>query len=413
MKFPNPTRRLSRWILTGLGLGLAVGVQADVLIGTNDERFVGTIIEQTPEAVVFESELGGRLTVPRGKIREISLTAPAPSWKPPGVGHDGFDWVQLKSGEWLRGWLQYVQDRDVEFDSDELDEMTLNLKNVRTIIPAKPMYAKFENRAPVQGQIVVSNEMVYVTGAEPVQLPRTELLGITPSGGKTGMRHWSGKFAVGLNIRSGNTDSTDMNLSGELSRRTPNTDMELEYLGNFADVNGVQSENNQRINAAYDIRLDRHWFVRPLLVEYFYDPLANIKARYTAGAGAGYYIYDEDTLTWKLLVGPGFQYTQFKNVETNQATSSSTPVALFNSYYKNEITKRLDVILSYQGMLTSQTAGLYNHHAVTEFDFEIKRHLDLEISFIWDYLLNPQQEANGNIPNKSDLRLTLGLGLRF
>ena len=50
---------------------------------------------------------------------------------PPAVGHDDADWVQLKSGEWLRGQLKYIQDKDVEFDSDELDEQTLKLKNVR------------------------------------------------------------------------------------------------------------------------------------------------------------------------------------------------------------------------------------------------------------------------------------------
>ncbi len=39
--------------------------------------------------------------------------------------------------------------------------------------------------------------------------------------------------------------------------------------------------------------------------------------------------------------------------------------------------------------------------------------LDLNISFVWDYLQNPQTKANGTVPQQSDLRLTLGVGVKF
>ena len=99
--------------------------RADVLVCTNGERFVGTVIEETTN-VVFNSEFGGRLVIPQTKIREdqrtpsgavtnapVALIAdgfstnPA-SWKPPGVGSDGSDWVQLKSGEWFCGQKNYA-----------------------------------------------------------------------------------------------------------------------------------------------------------------------------------------------------------------------------------------------------------------------------------------------------------------
>lgn len=406
-----------RWPLW-LWLALAISARADVLIGTNDERFVGKVIEETADTVVFESELGGRFTISRARVREIQRTPPpvAPpsaAWKPPGVGTDGYDWVQLKSGEWLRGWLKYVQDKKVEFDSDELEEMTLKLKDVRMLYTAKPVYAKFDTGEPVHGLVVVSNTVVFVEGPKPVQMPRTELIGITPAGGKTGIKYWSGKFTAGLNLRSGNTDSTDWNLSGELARRTPNTELELNYLGNFAEVDGTESENNQRVNASYDVRLGRHWFVRPVLAEYFHDPLANIAARATGGAGLGYYIFDEDDLVWKVMAGPAFQYTKFETVDIGQPEDNSTPAAVLYSYFKVDITKRIKTALTYQGIGTSTDAGLYSHHAVFEVEFEIKRHLDLDISLIWDYLQSPQEDSSGVVPEKSDLRLTLGLGVRF
>ena len=60
-----------------LALALAFGAmpmvaRADVLIGTNGERFVGTVIEETTNTVVFESELGGRLILPRRRFANSS-----------------------------------------------------------------------------------------------------------------------------------------------------------------------------------------------------------------------------------------------------------------------------------------------------------------------------------------------------
>src|SRR5277367_897842 len=144
----------------------------DVLVGTNGERFVGKVIEETSTNVVFESELVGRLVIPQAKIRDLlrSLTMDATNavpvmvatniltntiaWKPPGVGHDGADWVQLKSGEWLRGQLKYIQNKEVEFDSDELDQQTLKLKDVSKVYPAHEMFTQFENKQPVHGMVV-------------------------------------------------------------------------------------------------------------------------------------------------------------------------------------------------------------------------------------------------------------------
>src|SRR5262245_45431292 len=104
-------------------LAISCASFADELVGVNGERFVGKVISETTDVVVFESEIGGRLTVPRSQIRELQRTTSPQttatnqtpvaftnlsaltniSWRPPGVGKDGFDWIQLKSDEWLKG----------------------------------------------------------------------------------------------------------------------------------------------------------------------------------------------------------------------------------------------------------------------------------------------------------------------
>ena len=48
---------------------------------------------------------------------------PSTTFEPP---EDGFDWLQLTSGEWLKGELIVFTEDEVEFDSDILDELTID-----------------------------------------------------------------------------------------------------------------------------------------------------------------------------------------------------------------------------------------------------------------------------------------------
>jgi len=43
------------------------------------------------------------------------------AWLPPTPKPEKFDWIQLKSGEWLKGELKVLYDKKLEFDSDELN----------------------------------------------------------------------------------------------------------------------------------------------------------------------------------------------------------------------------------------------------------------------------------------------------
>ena len=153
--------------------------------------------------------------------------------------------------------------------------------------------------------------------------------------------------------------------------------------------------------------------MRPVQLEYFRDQLANIAHRGTLSVGLGYYFFDRDGLEWLVSGGPAFQYTRYSTVEDGSADSTSALAAVLQTSFKADITQRLKFIQSFSGTLTSQEAGLYSHHAVSTLEFEIKRHLDLNVSFVWDYLQYPQTESSGFVPQHSDFRLNLGIGVKF
>ena len=260
--------------------------------------------------------------------------------------------------------------------------------------------------------MIISNDLVQVSGPEQISLPRDQLTGITP-GGKRELDFWSGNLNIGLSLQSGNTKQTTLSSSAELARRTPATTIQLNYLANYGETEGVQSANNQRLNGIYDIRLTRHWFLRPAYLEYYRDQLANIAHRGTIAVGLGYYIFDRDRLEWWLSGGPGYQRTYFDTVEAGQSDTASTPAAVLQTNFRADLTRRLKFKQTFGVTLTEEDAGLYSHHAVTTLEFEIKRHLDLDVSFVWDYIQNPKTESSGVVPQNSDFRLNLGVGVKF
>ncbi|HOX55372.1 MAG TPA: DUF481 domain-containing protein [Candidatus Paceibacterota bacterium] len=227
------------------------------------------------------------------------------------------------------------------------------------------------------------------------------------------MHYWSGNFSVGLSLQSGNNRFITLTTSGELARRSPNTDLVLDYLGNYSQVNGIESANNQRLNFTYDIRLDRHWFIRAPQLEYYHDPLANIAHRGTAMVGGGYYIFDRSGLTWNVAAGPAYQYTRFDTVEPDQSDTATTPAAVLETYFKMDLTRRLTFSENLRTIFAKEEAGQYTHHAVSKLEFKIKQHLDFDVSFVWEYLHKPEADSSGEIPQNSDFYLTVGLGYRF
>jgi hypothetical protein len=341
-------------------------------------------------------------------------TAPTtmPSWRPPGVGTDGFDWIELKTGEWLKGHLKYVQRKRVGFDSEKLDRLTFNLKDVLCIYPANPMFVKFSDKEPVFGKVTVENDVVTVNGAHETQMPREELEGLT-AGGERERDYWSGELALGSSFQTGNTHQETININASLARRTPRTRLELDYLSNFSKTNGTVDADNQRLGLAGDIFLNHGFFVRPLSLDYYRDPLSNIASRLNVGVSVGYDFFDREDLQWNVAAGPSYQKTWFENVPEGESNSAASPAGSLQTKFKAELTDRVDLILQYTGTFTTPESGSYISHAIGELKFELTKSFDLNVGVVWDHIQEPQAESGGVTPLKDDLRTTVSVGWIF
>ncbi len=331
------------------------------------------------------------------------------SWMPP---EDSFDWIQLKSGEWLKGRIKAMQDRTLEFDSEELDDLTFDWKDIRQMRSPRTHDVLFDNHEEVSGPVHITPEHITVVGAEPRTFSRDDLQSITP-GGSRERNYWSGKLSAGLTLRSGNTKSVDYNGQANLQRRTPATRFKFDYLGVVSSVDNAESANNHRVGAEFDYWLSRRLYLVLPYAEYFRDRFQNIERRLTGMVGLGYDVIDRPNLEWNITAGPAYQHTWFDSVQPGEAGHRGAAAFSFGSRFDWDITRRIELILEYRGQYTSREVGETFHHSVSTLSVELTKRFDLDVSFVWDRTQNPKPDSSGEVPKQDDFRLIVGLGVDF
>jgi putative salt-induced outer membrane protein YdiY len=410
--------------------------RADMISLTTGERVVGKIVSESAAFVLFDSEGLGQIQIARQQIEKIerdpapapviasevaspslagdtnALPLPIPSWMPIPRGDERFDWVQLKSGEWLKGRMKSLQDEKLEFDSEEMDVHEFHWEDIRALRLPRLNSVWFGNRQTVLGQVLITTNEVFVLGAAANAFSRAKLLAVTPTGEKE-HNNWSGKVTSGLTLRSGNTKQMDYNGRVAVDRRTPSTHLSFDYLGNIGRVEGEETVNNHRVTTEFDYFLSRRLFLLVPFAEYYRDPLQNLDHRLTVGVGVGYDLVKNRRVEWNLTSGPAYQRNWFSSVSPGDEDQPGALALVVGSRVEVELTRRVDFISELRAQITSREVGETTYHGVSTLQFEIHKRLDLDVSFIWDRISNPQADASGITPAKDDFRLIIGLGIDF
>jgi len=340
-----------------------------------------------------------------------STPSPPKKWSGPDTS-DGFDWIELTSGEWLKGELKSMQDDKLEFDSDKLDLLTLDWEDVRQVVTKNPETVSTQDKDQYTGSLHIDESTVRVTAADGVTttFDRSELLGLVAGEGRE-IDYWSFKVGAGVTYQTGNTKQTDININARIQRRTPRTRLTLDYLGIATTTDEVETANNHRANGSFDVYLNRRLFIRPVFGEYYKDRFQNIDHQGTVGVGIGYTLIDNSRTEWDVSGGPGYRYTKFISVQPGERLEESTLAFLAGTTWETELTGWMDANASYRLGLMNERSGTYTHHATAGLSIELTSALDLDFSVVWDRIQTPQQAADGTTPEQDDFRILLGVSL--
>jgi len=331
------------------------------------------------------------------------------SWIPP---QDKYDWIQLNTGEWLKGRIKAMQERQIEFFSEKLSDETFDWKDIRQVISPRTLDVLFVNGTKLSGPIKITPDQVTVGGDTPTVFSRNQLQSLTP-GGSRERDYWAIDLSLGLTIQTGNTKAVQYNAQVDLQRRTPSTRLSLDYIGNISRINGVESANNHRINSEFDFWLSQQFYIVLPSAEYYKDPFQNVNHRITLGGGIGYDLINRSYLEWNINTGPAYQYAWFLPTQSGVATQKGTLALTFGSRFKWDVTSRIKWILEYRGQYTSREVGETTHHGVSTLSVDLNKRLTLDVSGIWDRISDPKIGADGVEPKPDDFRIVLGFGIHL
>jgi len=329
-----------------------------------------------------------------------------------------FDWVQLTSGEWLKGEIKSMYNETLEFESDKLDLLEIEMEDVKFLKSFENTNVNIENVGPVTGVLNISEEKVTITNGNSVQeYDIIELISFTP-GGEREIDFWSVKLSLGLNLRTGNTEQVDFTSQFSAKRRTAKSRFVTDYIGNISQTDAVtgvveETANNHRVNTNLDIYATRYFFYTPVFAEYFRDPFQNIDQRTTFGVGIGYTVLDADWIEWNFSGGPSAVTTRYLSVLSGEDIEVSSGSFALGTNIDAEISSRLDFIFKYNIQLSEEESGGYTHHMIATFESELTDKLDIDISAVWDRIVHPAIDDTNEEPDQNDFRFLLGIGYTY
>ena len=373
---------------------------------------MGTVCVSRPDHCCARAALCALLLILACVGTTLAEDPPEDDWRPESKYEGKFDWIQMNSGEWVKGEIIVMYDDDLEFDSDEFDDLILGWGDIKQIHSSQVMNVGFLGRRSAVGTLVVIGDKVLVIGDDGTQeFAKKDVLTIT-AGLPKEINFWSMKVFAGLIVRTGNSDVREVNLQANFKRRTIKNRITMDFIANQNTTESIEISDNQRASLSWDKFLTDRLFVKPAFGEYLRDPFQNIAARYTFGVGAGYQIIDSPKVDWEISGGPAYQETRFESVSVGE-DKESTPALVVGTTADWDITKWLEFDGSYRFQVVNEVSGRYNHHMVLSLETEITSLIEFDISWIWDRIQNPRKDENDIIPQQNDFRTTVGLTFDF
>jgi putative salt-induced outer membrane protein YdiY len=331
-----------------------------------------------------------------------------------------YDWIQLTSGEWLKGDFKVMYDGVVEFDSDELDLQEFDLDDVKQLRTRDPQTVRIEagwrsmaEENTDRGRLVLNEgKMLLIDGEEERTYSRREIVAIA-AGVQRERDFWSGSVSLGITARGGNTETVDSTAMINVKRRKASNRFIADYIGNFSEAGGTETANNHRLTGTYDWFLTTRLFWRIAGASYYRDPFSNIDNQYSIGTAIGYDFVRGPRVEWDASAGAGYQQQEFVSVPVGEDDSVDTPFFIGSTVFDWEVTGAVDFLAEYSFRVLNEVSGTYTHHALAKVSTEFIGDLDIDVSLIWDYIDNPQAKDDGSVPKQSDYQLVFGLAYDF
>jgi hypothetical protein len=326
---------------------------------------------------------------------------------------EGHEWLKFKSGEWLAGEVDSLDREKLQFDSETLDDLSLDWDDVVELITNRAFTLLLSDREALVGRVHLVDDRILVGSDDGVyEVPRDDVLRMIP-GRPSESNYWSGRLRASATVRSGNTDQVDTAFSADITRRTAATRLDLAFDSVLGSLEGVESVDNQTFNGQYDIYLSSRLYLTLLGLELFRDPFQNIAHRATPHSGLGYTLVDRGKVEGTMGLALGYRATTFDSVAAGVDDSEETGTLIVSTDWDADITEKVELELSYSAQIGLEDVQDTNQDFSLLISTEFAWDFDFDIRIVWKRIGAPVADAGAEEPDKDDLRFELGLSWEF
>jgi putative salt-induced outer membrane protein len=326
----------------------AGGLQADVLNLADGSRIVGTVEEIDESKALLSGTFAGELTVPRDAIVSIE-TADTVT-------------VQLDDHSYLTGRLEIPTPGNIVIEVPAVGARPIDLANVRGIYRA-----------------------------DPLELQRRELAVKVEA-----------QANVGVNLTSGNTETENQHLEGQVVTRTKRNRYTLAGEYNQEESENILVKENWRGLVKYDHFVSEQWFCFSSAT-FESDEFADLQLRSALAAGIGYQFFETDTRSLSLEAGPSYIDENFEVAEDDSYLGSRWAII-----YDQQIWNGLSYFLYNEGLLGFEDTSDLTIRTRTGFSLDISDHIIARIQTAIDWDKSPPPDTEG-----TDYEHSLTVGYRF
>ena len=144
------------------------------------------------------------------------------------------------------------------------------------------------------------------------------------------------------------------------------------------------------------------------------DPFQNIALRTTPVAGLGYHLLlkgvDKKGADWNITGLVGYRAT---TLESGAEGTDTTGTVGFSTDLEWDVNEKLELTLEYLLSVSVSNAQDTNQNLTFKLSYDAFKDFDLDFSIVWNFVGDPQPDANDVTPEKSDTRFIFGIGWEF
>ncbi|PNQ71944.1 DUF481 domain-containing protein [Vibrio sagamiensis] len=326
------------------------------------------------------------------------------------------DWLQLKSGEVIKGELTGTikeesnsLDQEIEFDSDDLGDQDIEIKDIAVLETVSFFTVRVASGDIHEGFLSIKDGKLFLRNeVKEWSFPIEQVVSIY-RGRQDESEQWKTELFLGLDISKGNTDEFSLLGEIETERLAVDSRTKLKARHENSESDSKTIAKSTSFDGSYDIYLRNKLFFRPLKLSIISDEFQNIDHKEDVSMQMGYFIIAMPHTQWDVSLGPGYQYTAFRTVESGEKENVSSSGLYFESNFEYELTRNIDLTHFYSFNWTSKKNMGTQHRNELGIDIDLVKDLDLSIKATWDHVSNVEPNAEGITPKEDDYTFHFGL----